>query len=189
LAGLLAGLLIGLLVGRLVGWRGLRVVYRLGRIVRVALASGGGFGHGGGVNFRALRNAFISGLLLLAPVSVTLFVLNFLITSMGRPASGWFFFYIDSSLRENPWIEVVLNLVSTALVLVFITLFGWFSSLLIGKFFLMRMERFVSQVPLVRNVYQTVKQIIDTFSQNKKAVFQRAVLVEYPRKGSMCWAL
>lgn len=137
----------------------------------------------GAVSLRSIRNAFISGLLLLAPVSVTLFVLNFLITSMGRPASGWFFFFVDPGLRENPWVEIALNILSTLIVLTLITLFGWFSKLLIGRFFLTRFEVFMSNVPFVRNVYLTVKQIIETFSQNQKAVFQKTVLVEYPRKG------
>lgn len=133
--------------------------------------------------WKSVRNAFISGLLLLAPVGVTLFVLNFLIQKIGSPAQQWFFFYIDPQLRENPLVEVGLNVLSAIIVLALITVLGWFSTLLIGKFILIRIERLLVNVPLVRSVYTTVKQIIDTFAQNKKAVFQKTVLVEYPRKG------
>ena len=40
----------------------------------------------------------------------------------------------------------------------------------------------MTNVPFVRNVYNTVKQIIDTFSSQKKAVFQKVVLLEFFRK-------
>ncbi|HNX04352.1 MAG TPA: DUF502 domain-containing protein, partial [Opitutales bacterium] len=44
-------------------------------------------------------------------------------------------------------------------------------------------ERFMSSVPLVRSVYMTVKQIVDTVAKGNKAIFSTTVLVEYPRKG------
>ncbi len=133
--------------------------------------------------WKNIRNAFISGLLLLAPVGVTLFVLNFLVQRLGQPAQRWFFFYVDQALRENPAVEISLNILSAIIVLFLITVLGWFSKLLIGRFIVARFELFLANVPLVRNVYMTVKQIIDTFVQNQKAVFQKTVLVEYPRKG------
>ncbi len=136
------------------------------------------------MKIRYLRNAFISGLLLLAPVGVTVFVINFLVSSLGRPSTKLFFFFVDRALLERyPLIEVGLNLVSALIVCILITLFGWFSKLVLGRFMLALFERFMVSVPLVRSVYTTVKQIIDTFARNQQAVFRKTVLVEYPRKG------
>ncbi|MBN1404004.1 MAG: DUF502 domain-containing protein [Opitutales bacterium] len=136
------------------------------------------------MSIRSIRNAFISGLLLLAPVGVTVFVLNFLVNSLGGPSTKLFFFFVDRNLLDGyPLIEVVLNVLSAIIVCLLITLFGWFSKLLLGRFMLAMFERFMVSVPLVRTVYATVKQIIDTFASNKQAVFRKTVLVEYPRKG------
>jgi len=133
---------------------------------------------------KSLRNAFFSGLLLVAPVGVTIFVINFLVDLIGRPTREFFFFFLPREvIRANPWIGGVLDVLSTLLVLVLITILGWFSKLLIGRFFIETFERIVTNVPFVKTVYLTVKQIIDTFSQQKKAVFQKAVLLEYPRHG------
>lgn len=136
------------------------------------------------MRFKTLRGYFLSGLVLLAPVGVTVFVINFLITALGRPFSRLFFFFVDETAYERyPWMQYLLVVVSAVLVVAFITFFGWFSRFLLGKFFVGWFERFMSSVPLVRSVYMTVKQIVDTFAKGNKAVFSKTVLVEYPRKG------
>jgi uncharacterized membrane protein len=127
-----------------------------------------------------IRNAFFTGLILLAPVGVTLLVINFLVSNIGDPVRE--LIIPDSAITAGS-VKWLLSLLSMLIVMILITLFGWSSTRLIGKFFLNSIERTVNQVPFIRNVYVTVKQIIDTFSKNQKAVFQQTVLVEYPRKG------
>lgn len=136
------------------------------------------------MKLKAIRNAFISGLLLLAPVGVTLFVIQFLIKTLGGPSSRLFFFFVDESVTTRyPWVPYALTVASAILVVVIVTIIGWFSKLLLGRFMMSQFERLMSSVPLVRSVYSTVKQIIDTFVRNNTAVFSKTVLVEYPRKG------
>lgn len=132
---------------------------------------------------KSLRNAFISGLLLLAPIGVTLWVINFLVLKIGKPTRELFFPHMREHLEGNPWFSGALSVTSALIVLLIITMIGWFSKLLIGRWMVQTFERILNNVPFVRNVYNTVKQIIDTFSQQKKAVFQKAVMVEFPRKG------
>jgi uncharacterized membrane protein len=136
---------------------------------------------------RNLRNAFVSGLLLLAPVGVTLFVVNFLIQKIGAPTRELFFFYIPVNENEKIWIEYGLYVAAFFVVAIFITLLGLLSKRLIGRAILNFIERLIDTVPGIRNVYNTVKQIRDTFVQQEKAVFQKSVLIEYPRKG--IWVL
>lgn len=140
-----------------------------------------------GVMFRNLRNAFVSGLLLLAPVGVTVFVVNFLIQRIGVPTRTLFFFFIPKEQTSNAYIEYTLYVAAILAVAVFITLLGWLSKRLLGRALVNLFERIVDNVPVVRSVYNTVKQIRDTFVKQQKAVFQKAVLLEYPRKG--IWVL
>ena len=136
---------------------------------------------------RSLRNAFVSGILLIAPVGVTFFVINFLIQKIGAPTREVFFFFIPPGTTPFPWVEYVLYIAAVLVVVVIITLLGWLSQRLIGRILIRTFERLVDNVPLVRSVYNTVKQIRDTFIEQEKAVFQKAVLLEYPRRGS--WVL
>lgn len=134
--------------------------------------------------FRALRNAFISGILLIAPVGVTLFVINILIQEVGVPTRRLLFFFIPAHPANLIWAEYALYLLAIIVVACLIMLLGWLSKLLIGRVIVTYFERLVDTVPFVRSVYNTVKQIRDTFVQQEKAVFQKSVLIEYPRKGT-----
>lgn len=136
---------------------------------------------------RNLRNAFVSGLLLMAPVGVTAFVINFLIQRIGVPTRAVFFFFIPREKISSIYFEYGLYVAATVIVVVIITVLGWLSQRLIGRALVNTFERLVDNVPLIRNVYNTVKQIRDTFVQQQKAVFQQSVLIEYPRKG--VWVL
>jgi uncharacterized membrane protein len=136
---------------------------------------------------RKLRNAFVSGLLLIAPVGVTIIVINFLIQKIGIPTRELFFFFIPRNQTNLIWLEYGLYFLAMLGVGIFITFLGWVSKLLIGRAVFNLFERIVDNVPFIRNVYNTVKQIRDTFVQQDKAVFQRSVIIEYPRKG--VWAL
>ena len=129
----------------------------------------------------SLRNAFFSGLLLLVPVYVTYLVINLLVEKMGGPTSRFIFFFLPKEWFDN--FSILLDVSAALIVLVIITLLGWFSQLLIGKLVLQSFERLLSRVPFVTNVYSTVKQVVDTFRQQKKAVFQKVMLIEFPRKG------
>lgn len=137
--------------------------------------------------FRSLRNAFVSGLLLLAPVGVTIFVIDFLIQRVGAPTRRFIFFFIPPDRTTFVWLEYGLYIAAVFAVAVLITLLGWFSQRLLGRVLVNTFERVVDNVPVVRSVYNTVKQIRDTFVQQEKAVFQRSVLIEYPRRG--VWVL
>lgn len=132
---------------------------------------------------RSLRNAFISGLVLLLPLGVTVIVVHFLLERVGSPASKVFFQFLDSTIRDHLWFGILLQLLSVLIIVLIITFLGFLSNYFLGKFCVGLTERFIEKVPFVNTVYRTVKQIVDTFKEQKRAVFQNTVLVEYPRKG------
>lgn len=133
---------------------------------------------------KSLRNAFFAGLVLLAPLGVTIVVVRFLLDNVGAPAGNIFFGFLEQEIRDKAWVETSIQITSLMVVLFLITLLGFCSNYLVGKFFVRGAEQFINRVPFVNTVYNTVKQIVETFSQQKRAIFQRTVLVEYPRKGA-----
>ncbi len=134
--------------------------------------------------YKGIRNAFISGLLLLAPLAVTIFVINLLVENLGNPVrENVIALVLPDNMISHPLIDWTLSFISLLIVFILITLLGWFSNLLIGRFVVGRLEDFVKGVPIVRNLYLSVKQIVDTFSQQQKAVFQETVIIEFPRPG------
>lgn len=133
--------------------------------------------------FKGLRNAFFAGLILLAPLGVTVVVVRLLLEKVAAPSSDFFFGFLDAQLRSKLWVDIGIQFLSLIIVLALITFLGYTSNYLVGKFFINLAEKMIGRLPFVNTVYNTVKQIVDTFSKQNKAVFQKTVLVEYPRKG------
>ena len=131
---------------------------------------------------RSLRNAFITGVFVILPLGVTVIVINFLLDRIGTPASNFFFWYLDPIWSNMPIAQFSLEVLSVLVVLLLITLLGYGSKLFVGLICLRSFERLLDNVPFINTVYRTAKQIVDTFSQQKTAVFQEVVLIEYPRK-------
>lgn len=130
------------------------------------------------------RNAFISGALLLAPLIVTVWAFTQIIALVGGPVRLLFFDRLPGSLRDLPFLW---DVVSTVIVVLIVTLLGYVSRYVFGKYFVSIGERFMLSIPGVNAVYNTVKQIVDTFGTQNRNLFNKVVLVQFPRAG--VWSL
>ncbi|MEO0529643.1 MAG: DUF502 domain-containing protein [Planctomycetota bacterium] len=94
-------------------------------------------------------------------------------------ARGWYRRYVDE-VWLVPWIVVPIFL---SVFLLLLYTIGKFLAAGIGRFFYGQFESLITRVPLVSNVYSSVKQVTDfLFSENELDI-TRVVAVEYPRKG------
>ncbi|MGO0123254.1 DUF502 domain-containing protein [Desulfothermobacter acidiphilus] len=126
---------------------------------------------------RNLRNYLLTGLAVLLPGAATVFVLwklfSFIDSFAGKLVSYFTPYHI-------PGIGVVISILVILLV-------GMLATNVIGRRLLAYWEALVFRIPLVNTVYRTAKEIVDTFSEERKQVFRQVVLVEFPRRGS--WAI
>ncbi|NMM37213.1 MAG: DUF502 domain-containing protein [Glaciimonas sp.] len=126
-----------------------------------------------------MRKYFITGLLVLVPLVITLWVLSLIIGTM------------DQSLlllpeRWQPKTLFGFNLpgLGTILTLLSIFLVGLLAQNFIGNYVVIAWEGMLRRIPVVNSIYSGVKQVSDTlFSPNGNA-FRKALLVQYPREGS-----
>jgi uncharacterized membrane protein len=131
--------------------------------------------------FRWLRNSFLTGVVIATPVGVTIF----LITS--------FVGFVDSTVkplipaRYNPETylpgDFTIPGLGVAIAVLLLTLLGAFAANIFGRSLIGVGERFLDGVPLVRNVYGALKQIVETVFNGKQNSFKEVVLMEYPMKG------
>ena len=133
--------------------------------------------------YRRLRNSFISGLVLLAPLGVTYFVVDFLRTRVGSKVTAMFPDVLPPDIMRLPAVQFLLDIMAVLVVVIVITILGYCSNYFFGKMIISGTERLIDRLPFINAVYRTVKQIVETFSKQQKAVFQKVVLTEYPRKG------
>jgi uncharacterized membrane protein len=122
--------------------------------------------------------------LLLAPLVVTVWAFRKVVDLVGgsfRP------FYEDLIPRALEGVPLLWDLLATAVVVVLVTLFGFFSNYVLGKFFWSLAERTIQRIPGVGAVYNAVRQIVATFGSQNRSMFSQVVLVQYPRPG--CWTI
>lgn len=130
--------------------------------------------------FASLRNAFISGLLMLSPLAVTWIVFSALFEKVGGSFRPYLLPFVPEAFREY---NIVWNIIATFIVIVLVTLLGYVSRYVLGKYFGGLAERFIQSIPGVGHVYNTVKQIVSTFSTQHRQLFSKVVLIEFPREG------
>ena len=130
------------------------------------------------------RNAFLTGLLLLAPLVVTFWAFFKIIELVGGSFRPLFALLIPDKLQGIP---TVWDLAATLVVFALITLFGFVSHLFFGKYLLALGERLILGVPGLSTVYGSVKQVVATFGSQNRHIFSQVVLVQFPRPG--VWTL
>jgi uncharacterized membrane protein len=128
--------------------------------------------------FGRLRRYFFTGLVILAPVAITVW------------ATVWFIGVFDSWVKPlipasyNPDHYLPFKVPGTGLVfaLLIITLVGFLGANLVGRTIIGWWDGLVNRTPVVRSIYKGSKQIFETMFSEKGASFQKVCLVEWPRR-------
>jgi uncharacterized membrane protein len=125
-----------------------------------------------------LRNYFFTGVVVLIPISFTIYLSKFLLSISTK--------IIPSRLNPNSYLPFDIPGVEILIALVFITIVGGLSLSFIGKKFLQILDDLFKKIPILRTIYSAFGQMTETFTKkdgNKKSV----VLIQYPRKDT--WAV
>jgi len=126
-----------------------------------------------------LRNYFLTGIIVTAPIAITIFLvwqfITFLDSYVGRLVP----------VRYNPETYLPFGIPGIGLVvmLAFLTLIGFVTAGFAGRTLVRTGERLLSRMPIVRSVYGTLKQIFETVLNQSSRSFREVVLIEYPRRG------
>ena len=130
-----------------------------------------------------MRAYFITGILVVAPVSITLYL-------------AWIFIgFVDNRItplipvQYNPETYLPFALPGLGLLILVVTLIlvGAATAGFFGRLWARVSEQILGRMPVIRNIYGAVKQILETVLAQQSKAFREAVLVEYPRRG--IWAI
>ncbi|MCZ6764533.1 MAG: DUF502 domain-containing protein [Alphaproteobacteria bacterium] len=137
-----------------------------------------------------LRGYFVAGLLVVAPVGLTLWIAWKLLTFV----DGWITPFIPAAYNPNTYLNMLApfsnwNIPGVGLIVLIAALIivGLLTRVFIGRYFVHATERILNQMPVLRTVYGALKQIFETVLAHKSDAFRQTVLLEYPRRGM--WAL
>jgi len=125
-----------------------------------------------------LRNYFITGIVVLVPIGITLYLTTFFISISSK--------LIPPGINPNNYLPFAIPGLEILLSVIFITLIGGLSLSFIGKKFLQLFNDLLKKIPILRTIYSAIGQMTETFAP-KKGSKKSVVLIQYPRKGS--WAV
>ena len=136
------------------------------------------------VSFAArIRNYFIAGILVTAPVSITVW----LALKMVGFVDDRFRPLIPPQWNPESYLPFALPGIGLVVVLVGLTLIGFFTTGYLGRVIVKFSERLLSQVPVINSVYSWTRQVFETVFSESSSAFREVVLIEYPCRGS--WAV
>jgi uncharacterized membrane protein len=126
------------------------------------------------------RNTLLAGLLILAPLYLTIYVLVVLFRFMDGIFGPW----VDrtlAALLHRPHIHV--PGVGVLLTLSVILFLGWLSNKMVGQRIFARLEALIRRIPIAKWVYGATKGVLGAVSHEHAHAFKKVVLIEYPRRG------
>jgi uncharacterized membrane protein len=122
-----------------------------------------------------IRKYFISGLLVLVPLAITLWVLNLIISTLDQSL-----LLLPVSWRPEKLIGFHIPVLGTILTLLIVLATGLLTRNFIGDYVLDKWEAVLKRIPLVNSLYSGVKQVSETLFSSTGNAFRKAVLVPYP---------
>lgn len=132
-----------------------------------------------------LRGYFFAGILVTAPISITVYLtyvfLNFIDQNVARAIPGDWLSSLNISIGEFT-ITAVPGL-GIVIALLFFVIVGWFTTNFLGRLFLRLAEYVLDRMPVIRNLYGAIKQILQTVMATRSQAFREVVMLQYPRKG------
>lgn len=126
-----------------------------------------------------LRNWFFAGLVVAAPLGITLWLVWSFVVLVDEAITPW----LPPSWNPQTWLGFPLPGLGIIIAVAGLTLLGAFVANLFGRSMVRLGELLLARVPLVRSVYSILKQVVETIASNDASSFKEAVLVEYPGKG------
>tara|TARA_B100001996_G_scaffold40379_1_gene29519 strand:+ start:1441 stop:2067 length:627 start_codon:yes stop_codon:yes gene_type:complete len=129
--------------------------------------------------FAKLRNYFITGIVVLVPIGITLYLTKFFISVSSK--------LIPYNLNPNNYLPFAIPGLEILLSVLFITIIGGISLSFIGKRILKFVNDLFKRIPILRTIYSAIGQMTESFAPNNSNNKKSVVLIQYPRKGS--WAV
>ena len=130
-----------------------------------------------------LRGYFVAGVLVTAPLGVTLYLTWSIITFFDHHVRA----LVPDRYNPESYLPIAVpgfGLLAAGIALILV---GWLTAGIVGRFVVSIGERLVARMPFVRGIYGFVKQVIETTVRQRGGAFRQVVLIEFPRRGA--WTL
>jgi len=126
-----------------------------------------------------LKKYFITGLLIWVPLGITLWVLDLLVSTMDQTLR-----LLPEQFQTESWLGFHVPGMGVVMTFIVVLGTGLVAANILGQRLLRFWENVLGRIPVVKSIYNSVKQVSDTLFSSGGHAFRKALLVQYPREGS-----
>ena len=126
-----------------------------------------------------MKRYLIAGLLVWAPLGITIWVLHFLVTTLDQTLE-----ILPATWQPDRLIGFHVPGLGVVLSFLILLATGVVAANFLGARLILYWEALLGRIPFVKSIYSSVKQVSDTMLSEKGNAFRKALLVEFPREGS-----
>lgn len=127
---------------------------------------------------KRLKKYFLTGLVVLGPLGLTVLVVQWIVGAMDRAILG----LLPTALHPTALVGQHIPGLGVVGTLVLVLLVGTLASNIFGRTIVTYSEWVFSHTPGIKGVYNLFKQMTDTLFSKEKSGFRKVVLIEYPRR-------
>jgi uncharacterized membrane protein len=132
---------------------------------------------------RYFRRYFFTGILVTAPIGLTLYLTWIFIAWMDALVTP----YVPMWLNPNNMLPFNIPGVGLVMTLGALTFVGWLMAGFLGRWFTRAVDAILNRVPVVKTMYGVIKQVLETALADQSRTFKEAVLVQFPHENA--WVL
>lgn len=138
---------------------------------------------------RKLKSYFYAGSIVILPIFLTVFIINWMVNFVVMLSSKSFTVKLISEfinkfgyseIRELKYIIYFFYVLSIILFIIFV---GYITRNILGRKITSAINKIMYRLPIIKHIYSTINQIVNLISSNKNTSYKKAVLIEYPKKG------
>lgn len=128
--------------------------------------------------FNRLKSYFIAGVLVTAPVAITIWLTIAIVGFIDRTVKN----LIVTAAHQDLMTIYSIPGIGVLIAIVFLLAVGVLATNIMGRFFVRLGESILDRLPIIRSLYGATKQIFETVFADKADAFREVVMIEYPRK-------
>jgi uncharacterized membrane protein len=129
-----------------------------------------------------MKRYLIAGLLVWVPLGITIWVINFLVSTLDQTL-----LLVPERLRPEALVGFHIPGLGVVMSFLILLVTGVFAANFFGQRLILMWESLLGRIPFVKSIYSSVKQVSDTVLSDQGTAFRKALLVEFPRPG--CWTI
>lgn len=133
--------------------------------------------------FQRLRLNFLAGLVVVGPIVLTIWLTWYIVTFVDSRVMP----LVPAPYDPRTYLGADVPGYGLLVFIIFTVIVGYFAKKVFGKQIIRLAEGIVDRTPIIRSIYNALKQLMETALTNSNTSFRQACLIEYPRRG--LWAI